>query len=146
MSNTTTAKDLEQLEYQDDVPVTVLHGWGRVDNRDRHFIDKTLFEGGVARDVPCGIAKHWVKNTRPDGNIEQLYGRVKVHILPADATEADFVKATGIQPVPVQDFANMIAGVDLDALVTQMGAEKVNELIGDLRKRVPQTSSSPYRL
>src|SRR5438046_2441631 len=109
----TTAKDLEKLEFQDDDRVTVLHGWGKVERNDRHFIDKALFVGGVARDVLYGIAKHWVTTTRPDGKIDQVYGAVRVHILPADATEADFVKATGIQPVPVQDFANMIAGVDL---------------------------------
>jgi anaerobic selenocysteine-containing dehydrogenase len=146
MSGTTTPQDLEKLGYRDEDHVTVLHGWGRVEHYDKHYVDKVLFTGGVARDVPYGVAKHWVANTRPDGKHEQVYGKVNVHILPANAIEADFVKATGIQPVPMNDFAAMLDGVDLDALVTQMGIEKVKKLMDGLDARVPRTATSPYKL
>lgn len=125
--------------FEDDDPVTVLHGWGRVRPGEKHYIDKVLFEDGIARNVPYRIVKYWQKGTRPDGKSEQVYGKVQLQaVLPNDATEADFCKATGITPMPAQKFAAMLAGVDLDEVVKHLGVEKVKALIAGLEQRVPK--------
>lgn len=124
-------------KFEDDDLVTVINGWGRLQPGERHFVDKILFVDGVARNVPYAIAKYWVKGTRPDGKHDQVHGKVKVHIFANDATEADFAKATGITPMPVDKFASMLAGVDLDALATQLGAERLKQLVAGLEKHLP---------
>jgi len=136
MTSTVTEQKAVTPVFQDDDRVTVLHGWGKDHPEQRHYVDKTLFIGGVARDVPYAIAKHWVKNTRPDGKIEQVVGRVHVHILPDDSVEKDFVKATGIEPVPMDQFLTQLAGVDLDALINQIGVEKARSLIASIEKHI----------
>jgi len=124
-------------EFQDDDRVTVLHGWGRVHPGEKHFIDKVLFKDGVANDVPYAVAKHWQNNTRPDGKHDQVYGKVHVQILPKDASESDFIKATGGKRMPIEQFAAQLAGVDLDALVAQMGVEKIKAIIDGMEKHLP---------
>ncbi len=125
-------------EFQDHEKVTVLYGWNRVPAGYKQFVDKTLFKDGIARNVPYSTVKHWQQGTRPDGKLEMTYGTIGIQaVLPNDATEADFIKATGITPMPVDKFASQLAGVDLDALVTQMGVEKVKALIDGLEKRLP---------
>ena len=128
---------LEKPQWEDDDPVTVLHGWGRVRPGEKHFVDKVLFEDGVARNVPYRIARHWQKGTRADGKAEQIYGKVTVHVLANTADEAAFCKATGITPMPSEKFAAMLAGVDLDEVVKHLGVEKVKALIAGLGERVP---------
>ncbi len=136
---TAVAEKPKEHQWQDDDEVTVLYGWGKVHPNSRSFIDKTLFEGGVARNVPYEVVKHWIKGTRPDGKREQVYGKVKIQaVLPADAKEADFAKATGITPTPIDQFAMQLAGTDLDALVAQLGVKKVKELIKGLDERLPE--------
>ena len=45
------------IETEEDAVVTVLHGYGRVTPNEKHWIDNTLFIGGVARHVPRQIAE-----------------------------------------------------------------------------------------
>ena len=128
----------KEIVFEDDDPVTVLHGWGRVRPGEKHYIDKVLFQNGIARNVPYRVAKHWLKGTRPDGKNELICGKVTLQaVLPNDATEADFAKATGITPMPAENFAAMLAGVDLDELVRAMGVTKVKALIDSLEHRLP---------
>jgi len=134
---TTKQATTTETQWEDNDPVTVLHGWGRVRPGEKHFVDKVLFEDGVARNVPYHIVKHWQKGTRPDGKAEQVYGKVVVHVLPNTAEESDFCKATGITPMPSERFAAMLAGVDLDELVKQLGVEKIKALIAGLGERIP---------
>ena len=83
--STTKQAPAPEVTFDDNDPVTVLHGWGRVRPGEKHFVDKVLFEDGVARNVPYITAKHWQKGTRPDGKAEQVYGKVVVHVLPNTA-------------------------------------------------------------
>jgi hypothetical protein len=128
--------------FQDDDRVTVLHGWGKVHPEAKNRIDKTLFIGGVARDVRYETAKHWINRTRPDGKNDQVVGAVHVHVLPEDATEPDFIKATGIQPVAMDQFIMQLAGADLDALINEIGIEKARRLIDSLEKHIDAKEST----
>lgn len=123
--------------FADDDLVTVLHGWGRLRPGEKHYVDKILFEDGIARNVPYHQAKLWQKSTRSDGKREQVYGKVDIHVLANMATESDFCRATGITPMPSEKFAAMLTGVDLDEVVKHLGIEKVKALIAGLNDRVP---------
>lgn len=131
-------KALPASELVEDEVYTILYGWGRVPLGYKQYVDKTLFENGVARNVLGKTAKDWLKGTRPDGKSDQVYGRVSVIVLKNTAKEADFVKATGIQPMPTEQFAAMLAGVDLDAVVRALGEQKVRSLIDGLSSRVAE--------
>lgn len=134
-------KPIEALKAQDlvdDEVYTVLYGWGRVHLGYKQYVDKTLFEDGVARNVLGLTAKHWLKGTRPDGKSEFVYGKVNVIVLANTATDSDFVRATGIEPMPTEKFAAMLAGVDLDAVVKALGEKRVRSLIEGLQSRVPE--------
>jgi hypothetical protein len=133
---TATEQTTTKTSFQDEDRVTVLHGWGQDRPEQKHYVDKTLFTGGVARDVPYAIAKHWQSGTRADGKIEQIVGKVHVHILPKDATEADFVKTTGVKPVAIKQFALQLAGVDLDSLISEIGIERARKLVEGLEQRL----------
>src|SRR2546425_12573933 len=128
----------KKWEPGDDDRVTVLHGWGRVPAGDKHFVDKVLFIDGVARDIPYAFAKYWQKGTRPDGKQDQVYGKVNIHVLPSNATEADFCEATGITPMPVEKFAAQLAGVDLNELAAQLGTERLKKLVDGLDVHLPK--------
>lgn len=114
--------------------VTVLHGWGRLHPTERHYVDRILFVGGVATNVPYSVAKHWKAGTRPDGKPAE--GRVMVHILPLTATEGDYIKATGVQPMEASRLAALITGADLDAIFEALGAEKALQIAEGLRSRI----------
>lgn len=120
--------------FEDTDLVTVLHGWGRVAANDRHYIDRVLFLGGVAANVPYDLAKHWLAGTRPDG--KPTLGKVVVHIVPNDATEADYIKASGIQPMAAERLAAMLSGCDLDAIFAALGSEKALQISEGLRSRI----------
>src|SRR5258708_5230231 len=105
-STTPTAQ--KRTKFTDNDLVTVLHGYGKLAHSERHFVDTVLFTGGVARDVPYSLAKHWKAGTRPDG--KSAIGKVFVQILPQSATEADFVRATGKQPMPTSDLVDQMLG------------------------------------
>jgi len=134
-----TIKALKHTELVDDEPYTVLYGWGRVPLGYRQYVDKTLFENGVARNVLGQTARHWLKGTRPDGKTDQVYGKVTIQaVLPNTAKEEHFVGITGIEIMPTEKFAAMLAGVDLDAVVKALGEKKVRSLIEGLSSRVPE--------
>lgn len=111
--------------------VTVLFGYGRVKSFQKSYIDNTTFTGGVAR-VPWGVAKFWVKGTRPDGM--PVVGRVKVTVLPEEATEADYIKATGIRPMPAPELAAHLIASDPDTILDSLG-EQAGEFLAMLQTR-----------
>jgi hypothetical protein len=105
--------------YADTDRVIVLHGYGRVEPTRVEWKlgrSKGLYksEGGLVRDVLYDDARHW----------REQWGRRFVKILPLTATEADFAKATGIQPMNLGKLAAMNEAVAVDALVEAWGAER----------------------
>lgn len=121
-------------EFTDADLVTVLHGWGRVGPNDRHYVDRILFLGGVAANVPYSIAKHWKAGTRPDGKPTE--GKVKIQIVDNEATEADYIRATGIQPMAAEKLAALLTGADLNAIFEALGSEKALQISEGLRSRI----------
>lgn len=110
------------FEFQEAVEeptVTVLHGYGRVAPTEKHYIDNTLFIGGVARHVPASIAKSW--------KAKPVMGRA-IHVLSDDATEAEFARASGIQPMATPKFAAMLNAIDLDKLADELGPVRTHEI------------------
>lgn len=108
-----------QLEAEEELTVTVLHGYGRVAPTEKHYVDKTLFIGGVARHVPASVAKAW--------KATPVMGRA-IHVLPEDAVEADFARASGIQPMATPKFAAMLNAIDLDKVAEELGPVRTREI------------------
>ena len=124
------------IETTEDYLVTVLHGYGRARAGEKKWVDGTLFTGGVARNVPWSVAKHWVKGTRPDGGTPA--GKVIVEILPNDASLEDYeVKVYGNKPTPERVSAYLKA-IDPDELFAALGNDESWSLMEDLRKRVKE--------
>jgi hypothetical protein len=99
---------------------TVLYGYGKVGAHERVWVggsNGTTWEfiGGVCRNVPWSVAKHWQHNTRPDGM--PVLGFIDCVILPNDATEADFAREIGLPPKSIEETAAIIAATDLTKLV-----------------------------
>lgn len=121
---TTTEKGTDaKPQFDSESIVTVLHGWARVGPKEVHWIDNTKFEAGVARHVPYDTAKAWKKLPR--------MGQAII-ILPDDANEGDFARATGIQPMSTPKFAAMLSAIDLDKLAGELGPERTQEIADKL--------------
>lgn len=142
-------------EFEDHDKVTVLYGWNKVPPGTKQHVDKVLFKDGVARSVPYRVVRHWLQGTRPDGKNDLVCGRVKLQaVLPDEVQdkdkdgnvimrpvdENDFAKATGVKPMPIEQFMSQLAGVNIEALATQLGADRLQQLIGNLEKYLPTNS------
>lgn len=119
-------------ETDEDKLVTVLYGFGKVSPTSRSFLDDFLVEGGVIKNVPYRIAKHWLNGTRPDG--KKPYGRVKVQVLPNDATEEDFMLAVGLSPEEIHALALRFKGTNVEAIIAQLGVAGARDLFNTLSK------------
>ncbi len=108
--------------------MTVLYGYGKVAPRQRHWLDDVTFLGGVARNVPYPKAAAWKK--LPIGR--------SIHILPRDADETAFARASGIQPMAPAKLAAMIEASDLDAIFAALGPERAARLAQELKTRLSQ--------
>lgn len=150
-------KPVEKKQFEDYDKVTVLYGWNLVPPGTKQYVDKVLFKDGVARNVPYSVVKHWQRGTRADGKNDQICGRVKLQaVLPDEVEdkdkegkvitrtvdENDFAKATGIKPMPVEQFMAQLAGVNIEALAAQLGADRLKQLIDNLGKYLPPTAKS----
>lgn len=120
------AINLQFEEAEEESTVTVLHGYGRVAPTERHWVDNTLFQGGVARHVPASTARAW--------KAKPIIGKA-IHILSDDASESDFAKASGIQPMATPKFAAMLNAIDLDKLAEELGPSRTRELADQLLTR-----------
>lgn len=120
-------------EPEDDL-VTILHGWGRVAPGVVNQVDSLTFVGGVCRNVPRSTAKALMSRTHTKNPEKPKHGFIKGYIVSNDAVDADFVKATGIQPLPIQKFAAMLGAFDADTIRQALGDEKALTLAKDLLK------------
>src|SRR5690348_5518320 len=110
--------------YADSDLVKVLHGWGRIKaNPDgspkvdyKFGLSKKSYVcvGGVAENVLYSDAKYW----------QRQWGSKFLKIVPMEATEADYAKVTGIQPMDLARLAAMNEAVDADALLEAWGTER----------------------
>ena len=105
---------------------TVLHGWGRLVPTEKHFIDNYLFEGGVCRDVSGDVINNWYKKAP----------RMKIFVLPWNATTSDFVTATGLQPISSMELAAHLQAVTPDVIISALGLERAAELVEALRSQL----------
>jgi hypothetical protein len=93
------------------------YGVGKVAPNHRSWIDNTQFIGGIARNVRYDVAKAWKKLP---------FGKA-VHILPADATDADFLRAAGVQPMDVTRLITMLEATDPALLARTLGPERARK-------------------
>lgn len=147
------AENPAKKEFEDHDRVTVLYGWNKVPVNSRQYVDKVAFVGGVARSVPYSTVKHWKRGTRPDGKLDQVYGKIGIQaVLPDEVPtgkekdgnpefrkvdEGDFARATGIKAMPVDQFMLQLAGTDLEALAAHLGVERLKQLVDSLGKHLP---------
>jgi hypothetical protein len=117
-----------ETEWQpsDDELCTVLYGYGRVPPDKVSWLDDYEVRGGVIKEVPYSIAKHWKAGTRPDGKRPQ--GRVSVIILPADATEADYMKAAGVTSSDLAKLTTLFSREELDALFNKLTPQQLSKV------------------
>lgn len=123
-----------QTTFDDGSLVTVLYGYGRVPLDKISWLDDYEVRGGVIKDVPYAIAKHWEKGTRPDGKRPQ--GRVSVKILPKDATERDYAQAVGLSEGEMARLASFASSSDLDALIGKLTPTQLHTLRQSLDARL----------
>lgn len=136
MAGETPTPRRKEPKFKDEDQVTVLHGYGRVAANNRMYVDNQLFVGGVARNVPYQVAKHWAAGTRPDGKVatSRIYPQA---ILDADATEADFVRATGLQAhLEPEKLGAILGSLDADRLIAALGPHEARALINRLQKAI----------
>lgn len=109
--------------HNDDM-CTVLYGYGIDAPTQVKYVDDYTFVGGICRNVPRNVAKAWAKGVRWQDEkpaISRIYPQA---ILPNDATEVDFAKATGVTLMPPAQLAAMISATDAQALVAAMGRQQ----------------------
>ncbi len=114
--------------------VTVLYGYGQFKPQQHHMIDAVEFIGGVARNVPLGVARNWQEGRRADG--KPSYNRINVLILPNDATEADFVHVSGLRAMSPEKMAALLKATDIDLICSTLSKPQVEQLISDLQRQV----------
>lgn len=117
---------------------TVLHGWGKLVATERHDVDGFTFVGGVARNVPVEVAEAMLSRRSPEKN-KPKYGYIVGHILPSDATDADFIKATGIRPMPLRNFASMLGAYTPVEMRQAMGEAMGDEKAADFVKKLAES-------
>lgn len=142
-TDTKASKDLDIIKdeepEEEQVTCTVLFGYGRVAPTYRNYVDGYQFVGGVGRDIPKAIADNWKKGLRADGK-PAIHGRIKLQaILASEATESDFVKATGIVLMAPDKVAAMVSGTDAALLVKSLGRKRAIELAEELLKNSGQS-------
>jgi hypothetical protein len=121
-----------EYSFQDGDEVTVLFGYGKVHMMQKQYVDNVLFEGGVARNVPYSVAKHWKQGTRPDG--KAVTSRVHIQaILPNTATEDDFTRVTGLKAAySPEHVAALLNSLGPDKIAAILGPQKSKELASQL--------------
>jgi hypothetical protein len=118
-SEETAAKKPTKPEYDDNDSVTVIwKSWGSSGMpRDKvSYFDRHQFVGGVGRRIPYRDAKKWK---------QQGHG---IHILPVDAQELDFIKATGHAPMQDSELEAMLRSTPLDKLAALLGPENLDKI------------------
>lgn len=128
--------------YADTDLVKVLHGWGRIKaNPDgspkvdyKFGLSKKSYVcvGGVAENVLYSDAKYW----------QRQWGSKFLKIVPMEATEADYAKATGIQPMDLARLAAMNEAVDADALLEAWGTERALRFAERITSRIAAKSGA----
>ena len=132
-------KPEEQKHDPEDLKLcTVLYGYGKVGAHDRVWVggaNGTTWEfvGGVCRNIPWSVVKHWKHNTRPDGT--PVIGMVDCIALPNDATEADFAREVGVPSRSIEETAALIAATDLTKLVDALPQNMRELLIRRLQQK-----------
>jgi hypothetical protein len=121
-------------EFTDESLVTVLFGFGKVAPTAKSLLDEYVVEGGVIRNVPYSIAKHWKNGTRPDG--KKPHGRVGVTILSQDATEDDFLAAAGISRDDLHRLATVFSINDIQGILAELGPDKARALRDALNQQL----------
>lgn len=120
--------------FKDSDEVTVLFGYGKYAPTAQHFIDNYAFVGGIGRNIPYSVAKHWQAGTREDG--KPVTSRVRIQaILSNHATEADYIRATGIQKsISDAHLSALVSGLDANALAKMLTPDQAKALAAKLGK------------
>jgi hypothetical protein len=112
--------------YEDNDPVTVIwKSWGTngMPSNKVTYFDRQMFEGGVGRRIPYGIAQKWQK---------QGHG---VLIFDVDATEADFIRATGHKPLDDDKLTMLLKATPLDKIAALLGPDAVEKITAMQNKK-----------
>ena len=114
--------------YQDGDLVTCLHGYGRVRQGEKHWVDNVLFTDGIAHNVPYLVAKTWA----------QKAPGMKIYVLPNEAEEPDYARVTGVVMMTPEQVAVMLTASDLDQVFEALGSDRARLIAQGLGKRLGQ--------
>lgn len=131
----TFAGTAEKSDQADDAYCTVLFGYGKEPKDKRWFVDTYECVGGVIRNVLKTDAERWVKGIRADG--KPAVGRLYIQaILPKNATEMDFIAATGANRVSNEQLAASLSATDARNLLEALGVDEAARLSRELAQAV----------
>ena len=131
----TFAGTAEKSDQADDAYCTVLFGYGKEPKEKIWWVDNYKCEGGVIRNVLKADAERWAKGIRTDG--KPAVGRIYLQaILPKNATEADFIAATGANRVSTEQLAASISATDAKNLLEALGVDEAARLSRELAQAV----------
>lgn len=131
----TFAGTAEAPNLADEAYVTVLFGYGKVPLDKKWYVDGYECIGGVIKNVPRVIAEHWAKGTRPDG--KPAVGRIFIQaILPKNASEADYIAATGQNAISAEKLAAYINSTEAKKIIEALGAEEATNLVMQISKEL----------
>ncbi|SRR5713101_8454341 len=115
----------KKAEYEDNDPVTVIwKSWGTngmPHNRTTYF-DRYTFVGGVGRRVLYKDVKKW---------LQQGHGLL---VFDANATEEDFIRATGHKPLDDDKFATLLRATPPDKIAALLGPDALDKIAAFHRK------------
>lgn len=127
----TFAGTAEKSDQADDAYCTVLFGYGKEPKDKKWWVDNYECVGGVIRNVLKADADRWVKGTRADG--KPATGRLYIQaILPKNATEADFIAATGANRVSNEQLAASLSATDAKNLLEALGPDETARIAKEL--------------
>jgi hypothetical protein len=113
-------------EFGENEPVTVIwKSWGTENvPRDKvTYFDRQQFVGGVGRRIPYKDALRWK---------QQGHG---VYILPVDADEIAFMRATGHAPVKEGELEALLRSIAPDKLAAILGPDGIDKITALQRKQ-----------
>lgn len=120
--------------------VTVLHGYGKVAatytesiNGPSHAMYKKV--GGVIKDVLYSDARYW----------RERFGSAYLHILPRDATEKDYIRASGMRHTPLPELIAQLDALDVSDLISAWSEEKAASFAERIAEALQERHEGPKR-
>jgi hypothetical protein len=119
---------LQIHEIDDDCMYTCLWGYSKVLPTAHSWLDEFSVTGGVINSVPGKRAKDWKRNR----------ATAAIIVLPDDATEADFMQASGVRPEDMAKLVNQLMAINPHHIISQLGPARARSLAESLKRQLDE--------